>query len=106
MPCQIAAAKHRVRRRQARNAKCCAGVKAHTLGQGHGLSRRQGDILSRSAMGALPLAVPDPDPLADARGVNTVADRLNHAGAVGVGDDSIKGGLGHAGSRAGAGLGI
>ena len=60
------------------DAKTGARFKAMIF-ERHGLSGGQGDILGAGAKGALPLAVPDPDPLADAGRRDACADGLNHA---------------------------
>jgi hypothetical protein len=53
----------------------------------------QGDEFGGGAEGALPLTVPDPDPLANARFGDAVADLVDHAGAVAVRDQARPGDL-------------
>jgi hypothetical protein len=84
-------AKDRVHRRQGGNAKDGTFYKGNIISQGYGLFRGQGDKLGRCAEGALPLPVPDPDPLADAVRRNTVADGLDNARAIAMRNDRRKG---------------
>ena len=102
----VASGKDAMGRGEAGNAERRAGLEAGALGQGHRLCGGQGDIVGPGAMGALPLAVPEPDLFADAGRVDAVAHRLDPARAIGMGDDQRVIGSGHARTAAGAGLGI
>ena len=80
-----------MQRGQRRDAEAGAGIERRVVRQRHRLDRRQGDVFRRRAEGALPLAVPDPDPLADAAAIDALAHRLDRAGAVAVRDDAREG---------------
>ena len=60
--------------------------KRYSVGQSDRLLGRQRDGAGRRPEGALPLRVPDPDPLAEARRVDARPDPVDHAGAVAVRD--------------------
>ena len=100
LPRDITAVEHGVGRGQPGDAKAGGSVKAHVIGQRDGLRLRQGDMGRGSAEGALPLPVPDPDALAHAGLVHTVAHGLDHAGTIAMRDHCLEGGMGHAGAPA------
>ena len=56
-------------------------------------ARRQRDVFGGGAEGALPLPIPNPDPLAEARFGDAVADLVDDAGAVAVRDEARPGDL-------------
>ena len=72
--------------RHRRYAEAGARLETHVAGQRHGLGGGQHDEFRGGAERALQLAVPQPHPLADARGRHAGADRLDLAGAIAVRD--------------------
>ena len=76
-----------------RNAEAGAGLVADVAEAAARPVRRQHHIFGAGAEGALPLRVPDPDPLAHARGRHAFADRLDLARAVTVRDHARQGDL-------------
>ena len=102
----IAAAKHRLHRREAGNTKRRADLERHRIRQRHGLHRRQGDEFGGGAMAALPLTVPDPNALPDAPRIDALAHRSNNASPVRMWDDSRIGGCRDTGAASRPRLGI
>ena len=102
----IPTAEHAVGGGHRRNAQHRAFGKADVVWQGHGLILRQGDVFGGGAIGALPLAVPDPDPFTDAGGIHISPHRFDHTGAIAVGNDAGVGRFRHAGAGAGAGVDV
>jgi hypothetical protein len=61
---------------------------ADSIGERDGLPGRQRHQLRAGAVSPAVLAVVDPDPLADAPALDAFTHRLDHAGAVAVGNDA------------------
>src|SRR6266550_6740013 len=76
-----------------RNAEARSGLHADIGGQRQGLLRGQHDRLGGGTERAPPLAVPNPYPLAHARGRNAFAHAIDLARTVAVGNDAGKGDL-------------
>ena len=66
--------------RKTGNAKNCAGpLEAHVVWQGDRLAGRQSNVLGGRSEGALPLAVPRPNALADSVIGDVIAHGFDHA---------------------------
>lgn len=81
-----AVAEDRSVRRYAWNAQASADLIAHPVGELDGLSSRNDGQLRRGAEGPVGLSPEDPHPLPHPNGVDPLADRLDHAGSIAVGD--------------------
>ena len=82
--------------RKTGNAKNCASLEAHVVWQGDRLAGGQSNVLGGRSEGALPLAVPRPDALADSVIGDVIAHGLDHACAVTVRNDLGERWPGHA----------
>ena len=98
--------KDRVHSRQGGNAKDGTFYKGNIITQRYGLFRRQGYKLGCGPKGALPLSVPDPDPLTNAVRRNTIADGFDDACAIAVRNDGRKGRFGNTGAATRTGANI
>ena len=74
--------------RAGRHAQARAFDEAGAIGQRHRERLGHGHVLRAGAVRAAALRVPQPDPLADPALVDPGTDRLDHAGAIAVGNDA------------------
>ena len=72
------------------DAEAGAFGKARVVGELDRERLRQGDVFRGGAEGALPLAVPGPDALADPARRDAAADRVDDPGRIAVGNDARK----------------